>query len=103
MIEILPKELQKKLNDPNLLLLDVRTKEERDVAKIVPSLWIPLDDVVDRFGELDKNKELVVYCHHGMRSEKVAEFLREKGFNAKSLKGGIDRWSEDIDSSVPQY
>lgn len=104
MLEISPEMLKKKMNAKEcFILLDVRTKEERGVAVIAPSQWIPLDSIKERQSELDKAKRVVVYCHRGVRSAVVAELLRENGFDAVSLKGGIDAWSREVDSQVPTY
>ena len=102
--EITAKELKKKIDlKEKFILLDVRTKEEIEIAKIKNSVWIPLSELENRFLELDKTKEIIVYCHHGSRSLAAAKFLSSKGYNAKSLAGGIDLWSCEIDSAVPTY
>ncbi len=103
-VEITITELEKKMaSKEQFILLDVRTSDERSIATINGVVWIPMDEIEQRYVELDTKKEIIVYCHHGMRSEKVAAFLRTKGFNAKSLKGGIDAWSEEVDGSVQRY
>ena len=103
-LNISAKELKKRLlANKRIILLDVRTKEERDIAVIEPSTWIPVNELEQRFDELDKQKEIIVYCHHGVRSEFAAKFLCEKGFKATSLAGGIDKWSEEIDETVKRY
>lgn len=104
MTEITPKQLKEKFDKKqDFVLLDVRTNDECNISIIGGTVWIPMGEIEQRFGELDKTKEIIVHCHHGMRSEKVAGLLRTKGFNAKSLKGGIDAWSEEVDSSVARY
>ncbi|MCX7402905.1 MAG: rhodanese-like domain-containing protein [Planctomycetia bacterium] len=88
------------------LLLDCRTIEEYATAKIIGSMLIPMQDIPARLAELEpwREKQIVVHCHHGMRSLKVAEWLRKQGFLlAQSMRGGIDEWSREIDPSVPQY
>ncbi len=101
---ILPKALKSRLDkSEDLILLDVRTKEEHELAKIKGSKLIQLDELPKRLKELDKNKEIIVYCHLGQRSKGAAEMLRKHGFKAKNLVGGIDVWSRFIDKSVPQY
>lgn len=101
--KILPKELKKKLdNKEDIVLLDVRSYEEYKIAKINDSILIPMDELEKIFNELPK-KEIVVYCHHGIRSKDATEFLIKKGFNAKTLVGGLDVWSRFIDSSIKQY
>ena len=88
------------------LLLDCRTEEEYSIAKIAQSKLIPMQEIPERLDELEpwKQKRLVVHCHHGIRSLRVAKWLREQGFkNAQSLKGGIEAWTNEIDSSIPSY
>ncbi len=101
-MEITPKELKEKLHDKNLFLLDVRTPDEYTICKIKNSNLIPLQELPNRINEIPKDKEIIVYCHHGPRSLRAASFLKEKGFNVKSLKGGINSFS-DLDNSVPKY
>jgi rhodanese-related sulfurtransferase len=61
-------------------------------------------ELPDRFSELEKGEEIVVYCHHGNRSARAVDFLRRMGFeNVKNLTGGINAWSLEIDPSVPRY
>ena len=86
-------------------LLDVREPWEFDAARIAGSKHIPMGDIPARFNqELDPEKHIVVVCHHGVRSMNVTVWLRQQGFeNVQSLCGGIDRWSREIDPSVPLY
>src|SRR5438034_205674 len=68
------------------------------------SVLIPLPELPDRFEELDRNREMVVHCKSGMRSQKAIHFLRSQGFqNLKNLKGGILAWADRIDPSMPKY
>ena len=89
--------------DSNLRLLDCRTPEERATAKIEGS--IHLDEGAAReLTALEKEAMLVFHCHHGGRSQRAAEYFRDQGFrNVHNLVGGIDAWSQEIDSSVPRY
>ncbi|MCI4363506.1 MAG: sulfurtransferase [Thermoplasmata archaeon] len=85
-------------------LLDVREDEEREVARIEPSLHIPMAEVPARKEELPKDREVVVYCHHGGRSQMVAAYLEQEGFTQVSnLTGGIDAWAQRIDPKVARY
>jgi adenylyltransferase/sulfurtransferase len=85
-------------------ILDVRNPQEYDIARIEGSTLIPLHELRDRLGELDPAASLVVLCHHGPRSSQAVRFLREMGFaRARNLAGGIERWSSQIDPSVPRY
>jgi rhodanese-related sulfurtransferase len=86
------------------VLLDVREPFERETAAILPSLHIPMNDVPDRHAELPRDRRIVVYCHHGTRSEMVAAWLEQEGFtDVANLTGGIDAWSVKVDRSVPRY
>lgn len=85
-------------------LLDVREQWEYNVAKLEGSHLIPLGTLPQSIGKLDRNAEIVAYCHHGMRSADAAGFLIQQGFpNVKNLVGGIDAWSVQVDPSVPRY
>ena len=85
------------------LLIDVRTDLERQTAKIEPSAF--LDDAFRaELEELDRDKTLVFYCHHGMRSRRAAEHAVAMGFrDVHNLEGGIDAWSREVDGEVPRY
>jgi rhodanese-related sulfurtransferase len=86
-------------------LLDVREPWEVQTAQITGSKHMPMGDVPARFQqELDPDDHIVVVCHHGVRSMSVTAWLRQQGFErTQSLRGGIDRWSREIDPSVPLY
>jgi len=89
-----------------LLLLDCRTPEEHATAKIAGSLLLPMQEITERLAEIDawRGKPIIVHCHHGMRSLRVAKWLREQGFPfTQSMQGGIDVWSTDVDPAVPRY
>jgi rhodanese-related sulfurtransferase len=103
--EISVSELKRKrdANDGHLLL-DVREPHEIETASLSGSLAIPMQDIPKRMGELPRDREIVVMCHGGRRSERVVQFLEQSGFdNLKNLAGGIDAWSREIDPSVPKY
>jgi rhodanese-related sulfurtransferase len=87
-----------------LFLLDVREPHEFRHASIPNSVLIPLNQIPKRLAELDPLQETVVICHHGMRSQQAANYLERSGFkNITNLKGGIDAWSRECDSSVARY
>ncbi len=93
-----------KAHPDGVLLLDVREPYERDLAKIEPSLHIPMRDVPERLEEIPKDREIVVYCHGGARSAMIAGFLESRGYrNVANLTGGIDAWSRTVDPKVPRY
>ncbi|MBI4060162.1 MAG: hypothetical protein HY403_01900 [Elusimicrobia bacterium] len=85
------------------VLLDVREPHEREIAAIAGSTLIPIGKLPERLDELDKDAKLIVHCKMGGRSAKAVQFLREKGFDATNVAGGINAWSESIDPSVPKY
>ena len=86
-------------------LLDVREPYEAEIASIGADQLIPVDDLEDRLEELeaDKDQEIVIHCRSGGRSAKATELLREKGYDAANLAGGVLAWSDEIDPEVPQY
>ena len=86
-------------------LLDVRTHGEHQLVALPDSLLIPLHELDARADELDelRGKEVVVYCHLGVRSLSGAAFLRSIGIDAYSLRGGIDLYSVTVDPSLPRY
>ncbi|MBA3651538.1 MAG: molybdopterin-synthase adenylyltransferase MoeB [Chthoniobacterales bacterium] len=86
------------------VLLDVREPFEFEMARIEGANLIPLGELPARWQELDREKEIFVFCHSGVRSERAAEFLRSAGFpKVVNVAGGIDAWSEEIDPDVPRY
>ena len=86
-------------------VLDVREPYEAEIASINADQLIPVDELEDRLHELeaDPDEEIVVHCRSGGRSAKATELLREKGYDASNLEGGVLAWSDEIDSDVPQY
>jgi rhodanese-related sulfurtransferase len=104
-LEINPQELrQRQERNEELFLLDVREPWERQTAWIEPSRHIPMADIPSSLCDLDPEKHIVVYCHHGVRSLNVTDWLRKQGYEkVQSMSGGIDRWSVQIDPQVPRY
>ena len=90
--------------DGGVVLLDVREHDELAIAAVDGAMHIPMREIPARIGELDASKPLVVMCHAGGRSRRVAEFLQGNGFpNVFNLQGGIDAWSTQLDPRVPRY
>jgi rhodanese-related sulfurtransferase len=86
-----------------LFLLDVREPFEHAIANL-KGILIPLGELPSRFEELDKEREIIVYCHHGNRSRHAVEFLQRQGFRSvKNLAGGIEAWATEIDPKMPRY
>ncbi len=98
-------ELKNKIErEEKLFLLDVREPNEYEYSHIANSILIPLNQIPNRLSELDPEQEIVVICHHGMRSQQAANYLAQSGFkNISNLTGGIDAWSCNCDSSVRRY
>ena len=87
-----------------LVVLDVREGWEVEIAAVEGSVHLPMAEVPRRHTELPRDREIVVLCHHGMRSAMVADYLRSAGFpRVLNLTGGIDRWSVTVDRSVARY
>lgn len=90
----------------SFLLLDCREPDEYNLVHIEAARLTPMSQLAGRVNELAeyRDKSIVVHCHHGGRSLKVAKWLREQGFPlAQSMTGGIDAWSLHIDPSKPRY
>ncbi len=88
----------------NPVLLDCREPWELEVASIAGTVNIPMSELVARIAELDAEAEIIVLCHHGIRSQSVTAYLEEHGFSCVSnMVGGIDAWSLEIDSGVSRY
>ena len=88
------------------VLLDCREPAEVATARIAGSKHIPMREIPGRLAEFASgpSERVVVHCHHGGRSLRVTQFLRQQGFTqAQNMTGGIDAWSQQIDSSVPRY
>jgi monothiol glutaredoxin len=96
-------QLKEKLGSEDLVLVDVRTPDERAKAVIEPSVLLDKETLA-RLEALPKDSELAFYCHTGGRSLGAAEHFRKIGFtNVSNVAGGIDAWSKEIDPEVPQY
>ena len=86
------------------LLLDVREPYEWAIARLPKARLVPLNSLPDVLDTLNPREEIVVYCHHGLRSAAAVEWLREQGFSlTRNLVGGIDRWTSDVDPSMRRY
>jgi rhodanese-related sulfurtransferase len=86
------------------LVLDVREGWELQLARIPDVVHVPMNEVPARLGEFSRDTEIIVMCHAGGRSMRVAHFLVNQGFtNVANLVGGIDAWSQSVDATVPQY
>lgn len=102
-----PKELQAWLHDPQRpkpYLLDVREEWEFERCRIEGSVLIPMRQIAARLNELEPEREIVVICHHGVRSFHTARFLEHNGLsNVINLTGGVDAWAKEADPTMPTY
>ena len=103
--ETTPAELKARLDrGEQVFILDVRNPEEYRICSIPGSTLLPLPALPKRFGELDREREMVVHCKSGMRSQKAIQFLCQQGFtNLKNLNGGILAWADSVDPTMPRY
>lgn len=102
---ITPKQLEARIKrGERLRLIDVREPIEYEIARIEGAELLPLSKFNEWAAALNPDEEIVVMCHHGIRSAQVCAMLMRGGFKRLyNLAGGIDRWSQEVDSSVPQY
>jgi rhodanese-related sulfurtransferase len=86
------------------VLLDVRDADEVARVRLDGSVWIPMREVPQRLGELDRGMSTAVMCHHGGRSERVGEFLASQGFtDVVNVAGGIDAYAAQIEPTLARY
>jgi len=104
-LEVSAAELKQRLDKgEKLVLVDVREPWENAQCRIEGAVLIPMGSIPSNLQKLDTDEPVICYCHHGMRSLDVVNWLRQQGIStAKSLAGGIDRWSLEIDPKVPRY
>jgi rhodanese-related sulfurtransferase len=106
-LELTPQEVLRLVKGEEAALIDVREPEEYAIARIDGARLIPMQTIpaeLPKLKELAGESKLVILCHHGVRSLQVASWLRAQGLeNCYSVAGGIDRWSQEIDPTVPRY
>jgi adenylyltransferase/sulfurtransferase len=102
--QISVQELKRRIDaGDNIMILDVREPYEYQIANIGGTL-IPMNEVPRRLAEIDRDREIVVQCRSGGRSQRIAEFLAQQGYpNVKNLAGGILAWADQIDPKVTKY
>ena len=102
-----PQQLQEELAGSNPpVLVDCREPQEQAIAMLNAAQSFPLSRLAEQQDELIAlaQQSVVVYCHHGIRSLQLAQWLSEKGFrDVRSLEGGLDRWAEQLDPAMPRY
>jgi adenylyltransferase/sulfurtransferase len=104
-VEIVPQDVKQRLERGEVLLLvDVREPWEHQTAHIEGARLIPLREIPAHVDDIQGAGEVVLFCHHGMRSLDAVNWLRSQGVaGARSMTGGIDRWASEIDAAVPRY
>ena len=102
--QISVKELKRRIDaGEDVYLIDVREPYEYKIAQIGGKL-IPQNEVPQRLAEIDRDREVIVHCRSGARSQRIAEFLKQSGYpRVVNLTGGIHAWSEEIDPRVQKY
>src|SRR5438093_1157932 len=103
--QVSPSEVKRLLDAGRaLVLLDVREPEEVALVRLENSVHIPMGEIPGRLHELDPDTDIVVYCHHGIRSANVVVFLAQRDFaSVANLTGGIDEWALSADPRLPRY
>jgi rhodanese-related sulfurtransferase len=111
-LEVTPRRARAMVRDfpPQAILIDCRTADEANVARIAEATLVPLAEIESRADEIAEmareagDAQVIVHCHHGGRSMKAALVLRAKGIKEVfSMAGGIDLWSQAVDPAVPRY
>jgi molybdopterin/thiamine biosynthesis adenylyltransferase/rhodanese-related sulfurtransferase/molybdopterin converting factor small subunit len=103
--EITPAELKAKMDSGDeFVLVDVREPQEYAICRIPNSKLMPLGTLLERLPELSSADDIIVHCRSGVRSGQAVEFMKQAGYRkVKNLVGGILRWSDDVDPTVPKY
>ena len=102
--DLTPKQFKDYLIDDEVILVDVREQWEFDICQIKGAILIPMGEIAISYENLDKDSKIALYCHSGIRSMHVADFLLSKDFDSvANLQGGIDAWAQEIDTTVERY
>jgi adenylyltransferase/sulfurtransferase len=104
-IEIIPREVKSMMErGEEFLFVDVREKWEFETSWIEGAVLVPMREIPSNLAKFEEADNIVLFCHHGIRSLDAAAWLRSQDVaGAKSMAGGIDRWSAEIDPNVPRY
>ena len=102
--DLTPKKFKDYLVNHQVILVDVRDQWEFDICQIKGAILMPLGEIAKSYVNLNKDSNIALYCHSGIRSMHVADFLLSKGFQSlANLQGGIDAWAQEIDTTVERY
>ena len=86
------------------LVVDVREPWEHAICHLETAQLLPMQEITSRWQELPRDRDIVVLCHHGMRSLQVADFLHAQGYTRLyNLSGGIAAWADEVEPSMAQY
>jgi rhodanese-related sulfurtransferase len=104
-MKISPAELKARLDrGDKFRLVDVREPDEWAIGHLPTAELMPMSQFQQAVGQLDPEEDIVVYCHHGVRSGRVQDFMKAQGFtNVKNLTGGIDAWATQVDPAMKRY
>jgi adenylyltransferase/sulfurtransferase len=102
---ITPSGLQERLNSgEKIIIVDVRESEELEICSLPEIVHIPLSAIASDHTELDPGASYALLCHHGIRSAQAAGFLIQAGFqDVTNIEGGIERWAQEVDSTLQRY
>jgi len=100
-----PEEVSEKIkNGEKFKFIDVREPLEYELSRVEEAELLPMSRAAEWIGSLEPEDEIVVMCHHGVRSANVCMYLANNGFEkVYNLEGGIDFWSTTVDGNVPRY
>ena len=99
-----PKEFRDCLVDDEVTLVDVREQWEFDICQINGAILMPMGEIANTYVNLNKDSKIALYCHSGIRSMHVADFLLSQGFQSlANLQGGIEAWTKEIDTTLERY
>jgi rhodanese-related sulfurtransferase len=105
-LEVSPSDVKARIDAGEAVrLIDVREVQEHQLTRIEGAELIPMNSIPQNLQDLDDDgPALIVFCHHGVRSLSVVDWLRRQGIeNCQSMAGGIDLWSLTVDAAVPRY
>lgn len=102
--QVAPAVAATRLRAGHAVLLDVREPFELDLAAVPGALHVPMGEVPARLSEIPRDRPLLVLCHHGVRSQAVADWLGRQGYEkVENVRGGIAAWADEVDASVGRY
>ena len=101
--QIKVKELNAKLLNSEVVLIDVREQDELEICSIEKAVHIPMNNIPSSIDQFDKETIYAIMCHSGIRSHNVSFYLQNMGFNVINVEGGINEWAKVIDDSMKKY